>query len=179
MLTKEQQKWLDHLSAIKKIAIVPYNPKTKEVFKIIKAELTKILGKVRISHRGSTAMRISGQGEIDLYIPVCKKDFNDTVAKLVKYLGEAGSLYEYKRARFIKYIDGIKIEIFVINKNDSSWKTSIKFEKYLKGNSKALAEYERLKNRADGQSIRKYYTLKTIFINKILQKIDYENPSSS
>lgn len=171
MLTKEQQKWLDHLSDTKKIAIVPYNPKTKEVFKIIKAELIKILGKVQILHRGSTALKISGQGEIDLYIPVNKKDFDNYVRKLSKYFGEPGSLYKLERARFVKYIDNIKIEIFVINKNNSGWKTSVKFEKYLKGNPQTLAEYERLKSKANGQSIRKYYTLKTIFINKILNRV--------
>lgn len=170
MITKEQQKWLDHLSGEDVIHIIPYDPKTKEVFKIIKAELIKILGNVRISHRGSTAMRISGQGEIDLYIPVSKKDFNNFVVKLSKYLGNPGSLYELERARFVKYIDGIKVEIFVINKNSSNWTMGVKFEKYLKNNPKALSEYERLKNKADGLSVKGYYTLKTVFINKILRR---------
>ncbi|MCX6779273.1 MAG: GrpB family protein [Candidatus Magasanikbacteria bacterium] len=168
MLTSEQKKWLDHLSDTKKISVVPYDSKIKEVFKMIKAELIKILGKVRISHRGSTFLKISGQGEIDLYIPVNKKDFNVFIVKLSNYLGEPGSLYEFKRARFVKYLDGIKIEIFVINRNDSGWKNSIKFEKHLKNNPKALQEYEKLKIKANGLSVKEYYTLKTIFINKIL-----------
>ena len=170
MLTPEQQKWLNHLSDTKTIAIVPYNPKTKDAFKIIKAQLISILGNVIISHRGSTAMKISGQGEIDLYIPVSKNIFDDCVAKLSKHFGEPGSLYEFKRARFIKYIDNIKIEIFVINKNDSGWKNGIQFEKYLKTYPKALEEYEKIKNKLNGASIRQYYTSKTIFINKILKK---------
>lgn len=169
MLTKEQKVWLAHLSNTNRVKIVPYNPKTKEVFKTIKSELFKVFGDVRISHRGSTALKISGQGEIDLYIPVNKKDFNNYVGKLTDFLGAPGSLYELKRARFIQYIDDIKIEIFVINKNDSGWKESIKFEKYLRNNPKALSEYEELKNRADGFSIRQYYTIKTVFINKILK----------
>lgn len=169
MLTPEQQKWLDHLSDTDKIIIIPYNPKTKDVFKIIKAELRSVLGEVRISHRGSTALGISGQGEIDLYIPVNKKDFDNYVVRLAKYLGEPGSLYAFKRARFVKYVENIKIEIFVINKNDKGWKDSVKFEKYLKNNKTALAEYEKLKSEADGLSLRKYYTQKIIFINKILR----------
>jgi GrpB-like predicted nucleotidyltransferase (UPF0157 family) len=160
MLTSDQKKWLDHLSDTEKVVIVPYNPKTRTIFKVIKIELIKILGKVKVLHRGSTAMKISGQGEIDLYIPVCKKDFNNTVAKLAKHLSEPGSLYEFKRARFVKYIDNIKIEIFVINKNDIGWKTSVKFENYLSNNPKALNEYEKLKSRANGLSIKEYYTLK-------------------
>ena len=101
MLTPEQKQWLNHLSDTEKIKVVPYNPKTKEIFKLIKTELTKILGSVQILHKGSTALEIAGQGEIDLYIPTNNKDFNDYVKKLTRHLGKPGSLYEFKRARFI------------------------------------------------------------------------------
>lgn len=169
MLTKEQEKWLSHLGDENKIDIIPYNPKTKAVFKIIKKDLIKLLGKTRISHRGSTALKISGQGEIDLYIPATKKNFNIYLDKLIKYLGQPGGLYPLERVRFVKYIDGIKIEIFLINKNNSGWKNCIRFERYLKKNPKSLCEYERLKTIIRGVSTRKYYTVKTKFINKILK----------
>jgi hypothetical protein len=32
MLTKEQEKWIDHLSDVEKIKIISYNPKTAVVF---------------------------------------------------------------------------------------------------------------------------------------------------
>lgn len=168
MITKEQQIWLDHLSDTTKISIILYNPETRIIFKTIKDNLVKVLGKVRISHRGSTNLKISGQGEIDLYIPVTKKQFNIQLEKLISYLGEPGSLYPLKRVRFIKYINDIKIEIFLINKNDQGWKDSLMFEKYLKSNHKVLSEYEKLKSKCDGFSVKKYYTVKTAFINKIL-----------
>jgi len=168
MLTAAQKIWLDHLSDTDKISITPYNPKTREVFKIIKSDLLKVLGKTRISHRGSTNLKISGQGEIDLYIPVGKKYFNSYLQKIIKFLGEPGSLYEFKRARFIKYINGVKIEIFLVNQNDSDWKDSVKFEKYLKNNPTALRNYEKLKAKCNGFSVRQYYKIKTEFINKII-----------
>lgn len=168
MINIEQQAWLNHLDDSDHIKIVPYNPKAKEVFKVIKARLIKVLGNIRISHRGSTALKISGQGEIDLYVPVSKKDFNVTVKKLEKHLGKPGSLYALKRARFVAYIDSIKIEIFVINKNDSGWKMSVRFETRLKNNPKMLRDYEKLKIKANGLSTQKYYTLKIAFINKVI-----------
>lgn len=169
MLSQKQKKWLNHLDDTNKIDIIPYDPKTKEVFSICKKDLIKALGRVKISHRGSTALKISGQGEVDLYIPATKKNFNNYLKRLVKHLGEPGSLYPFERARFVKYIDNIKIEIFLINKNNDGWKNSVKFEKYLKQNSDALNEYEKLKNDTKGVSTKKYYTAKTIFINKILK----------
>ncbi|MCX6793396.1 MAG: GrpB family protein [Candidatus Falkowbacteria bacterium] len=169
MINQEQQAWLNHLNDSDHVKIIPYNPSVKEVFQIIKAELIKILGNIRISHRGSTALKISGQGEIDLYIPVSKKDFNITIKKLEKYLGKPGSVYEFVRARFVKYIENTKIEIFVINKNDEGWKASVRFEKYLKNNPRVLKEYERLKIKANGLSTRKYYAIKIAYINKVIE----------
>jgi len=32
MLTKEQEKWIDHLLDVEKIKIIPYNPETAVVF---------------------------------------------------------------------------------------------------------------------------------------------------
>ena len=32
MLTKKQKKWIEHLSNVDKIKIIPYNPKVKIVF---------------------------------------------------------------------------------------------------------------------------------------------------
>src|SRR3989339_407507 len=163
MLTKEQKIWINHLSNTDIIKVIPYNPKTKDVFRIIKKDLKKILGNVRISHRGSTALKISGQGEIDLYIPTTIKDFNRYLDKLTKHLGKPGSVYPLERVRFVKYIDDIKIEIFIINKNNSGWKNSIKFEQALRKNKGLLNKYEKLKQSCDGLSVKKYYAKKTEF----------------
>lgn len=174
MITKEQQSWISHLSNTKKIKIIPYNPEAEVVFGKIKREIQKVLGeKIKVFHRGSTKLKISGQGEIDLYIPVNKKDFNNHLKKLLKYFGEAGTIYPLIRARFVKYINGIKVEIFLINKNSADWKNGLKFENYLKNNCNALSEYEKLKKRCDGFSVREYYKEKINFINEVLEKNKY------
>ncbi|MCX6781892.1 MAG: GrpB family protein [Candidatus Magasanikbacteria bacterium] len=168
MLTPEQQEWVNHLSDTNIISVLPYNPKTKTIFKMIKKDLINVLGKTRISLRGSTALGIAGQGEIDLYIPISNRNFNVYLDKLIKYLGQPGSVYPLRRVRFVKYIDDIKIEIFLINKNHSDWKRSIKFEKILRNDPNALKEYETLKIQNDGTSPRNYYAKKIEFINNML-----------
>ena len=173
MLSNEQKKWLDHLNDTDKINIIPYDPKTKIIFNVIKKDLLKILGNTRMSHRGSTALKIFGQGEVDLYIPVSEKYFNKYLKKLINSLGQPKSLYTFKRVRFVKYLDNIKVEIFLINKNDNNWKQIIKFEKYLKQNLEALKKYERIKINANGLSTKKYYTAKLTFLNQILKLNSY------
>lgn len=168
MLTAEQENWVSHLDN-KKVKIVPYNPKTKLVFQKIKTEIQKNLGKVDVKHRGATSFGISGQGEIDLYIPVPKNLFDKYLEKLIAFLGKPGSVYSLERARFVKFIENIKIEIFLINKETDNWKNSVKFENYLKKHPEFLKKYEKLKEQGNGLSTQKYYRRKIEFINKILK----------
>ena len=169
MLTSDQKAWLDHLNDSDCVRVVPYDPKVKQVFQKIKSDLIAVLGKVPIVHKGSTALKIAGQGEIDLYLPVARKRFNLYLDKLKDYLGVPGSVYDLRRVRFVKYIDKIKIEIFIINRNGLDWKNSIKFERRLKNNPKALKAYEKLKLDNAGKTTKGYYTKKIEFINKVLE----------
>lgn len=110
MLTQDQEKWIKSLeSKTNKIKIIPYDSKTKEVFEKIKKEILTALGKAEVFHCGSTNMGISGQGEIDCYVPVSEMKFDEFVEKMIKCFGSAGSIYPLRRSRFVKYIDGIKI----------------------------------------------------------------------
>lgn len=165
MLTEEQEKWINHLSDERKVEILEYNPKVKDVFEVAKKKILNFLPEMDVLHCGSTALEISGQGEIDLYIPVLEKRFDNYLAKLVAHFGEPGSVYPQKRARFVKYIDGIKIEIFLVNKEADDWKNLIKFENYLRKNKSASREYEKLKQESNGLSVREYYRKKLEFIS--------------
>ena len=108
MLTEDQVKWINHLSATNKTIITPYNPKSKILFKKQKTELHKILGKdITIVHRGASNLGISGKGELDIYIPVPVDKFDELLAKLIHAYGEPGSLYSLERARFNRKVDGV------------------------------------------------------------------------
>lgn len=169
MLTKAQKVWIAHLSEVKTIRIVPYNPKTKIVFKKIKKEMKSVLGKTaRVVHKGATSLGISGQGEIDVYIPVPTKRFNRYLQDMKLAFGEPGSLYPLERARFNLQRDGFKVEVFLINQNSRGWRDGIAFERYLKDHPKALRAYRELKEKGHGLSVREYYRRKIEFINETL-----------
>lgn len=169
MITKDQQKWLDHLSGTDKIIIKPYDPKSHEIFKEVKKKVIKALGKINVFERGASYLKISGQDEIDIYVPVPPKDFDIYVEKMTKIFGKPGSNYPLVRARF--RIPGYKkhIDVFIINKKDKGWIDSEKLTKYLKTHKEALNEYRKLKEGGGGLSIKEYYTRKIIFINKVLK----------
>ena len=157
-------------SKTNKIKIVPYDPKTKEVFEKIKKEIQTVLGEAEVFHRGATGLGISGQGEIDCFIPISENLFNEYLKKMIKRFGPAGSIYPLRRARFVKYIDEIKIEMFIINEKSFDWTNSLKFENYLKSHTEALEAYKKLKEDCEGLSVSEYYRRKTEFINDILAK---------
>jgi GrpB-like predicted nucleotidyltransferase (UPF0157 family) len=168
MITKEQEKWISHLGE-EKIKIIPYDPKTKIVFEKARQEVQEVLGNVNVAHHGATSLGISGQGEVDLFIPVDEKCFGYYLEKLIGYFGTPGSIYALERARFVKYIDDIKVEIMLVNREKDGWRNSVKFKNSLLENPNLLNEYRKLKENSNGLSLQKYYRRKTEFYNKIFE----------
>ncbi|MCX6713446.1 MAG: GrpB family protein [Candidatus Vogelbacteria bacterium] len=170
MLSVEQQKWIDHLSDSDLIEIFPYDPRAEEVFKIVREKIQTALGKeINVEHHGATSLGISGQDEVDIYLPVDPSKFNQMVDLLTGVFGPPGSIYE-QRARFPFQVDGKRTDVFVVKADEPGWKDSLRFENYLKNNHTALDDYRVLKETGHGLSLREYYRRKIEFINSILEK---------
>jgi GrpB-like predicted nucleotidyltransferase (UPF0157 family) len=170
MLTSAQIQWLNKLSNKKIVHIHPYDPKIKDTFEKQKEKLVKLLGKVPIYHRGASSLEISGKNDIDIYIPVPEDQFDTLLDKLqTKY--EMGSMSIHNRARFNTILDRIDIEIFLVNELSKDWTDNILFWEFLKNNPAILKKYEKIKAEAEGKSLREYYTIKTEFINEVMELI--------
>ena len=172
MLREDQKKWIDHLSDDSKIKIVPFDPSSQEKFEKVKLLIqSKLSSKIQIEHRGATSLGISGQDEIDIYIPVLPHEFNKYISPLTELFGKPQSHYALERARFVTSEAGKHIDVFLINKKSVGWIEGLKFEKYLKKHPQALEEYRKLKESGDGLNTREYYRKKIEFINDILEKV--------
>ena len=171
MITPEQEKWLSHLDDSNQIKILPFDPSSKKKFELIKKEIRDSLGKkVQVLLKGATGMGISGQGELDIYVPTLPKYFDTTVLSIEKRFGKPKSHYPLQRVRFVTSIEGTKVELFVINKTSKDWIDSCKFEDYVKKNPESLRAYEKLKGTGAGLSTREYHRRKIEFINDILSR---------
>lgn len=172
MLSKKQQDWLKHLSSEKKINILLFDTNTEKIFFKIKNKIQDNLGKgTRVEHRGASSLGISGQDEIDVYVPVSPKKFDSYIPKMIKIFGEPRSAYPLERIRFNEEIDGKKIDLFLINEQHNDWINGCRFENYLKSHPKEFLEkYKKLKEEMNGFSVKDYYTKKNIFISRILNK---------
>ena len=169
MLTPEQEKWINHLSDQDQITIIAFDASAQQKFEAVKARIQAVLGKnVRVEHRGATHLGISGQDEIDVYIPVAASQFNSLLDPLTVAFGPARSHYPLERARFVTFEAGKHIDIFLINDSSQSWLEGVKFEDYLLSHPTALERYRLLKEEGQGLSTREYYRRKVEFINEIL-----------
>jgi GrpB-like predicted nucleotidyltransferase (UPF0157 family) len=170
MLSVEQEAWVNHLSDQDRISIYPYDPGVPEIFDEIKMKIKSVLPEVDVEHHGASSLRISGQDEIDVYIPVEENKFRETVGSVAKFFGEPASFYDLVRARFPFKMRNKRADIMVVNKEAKSWLESIVFERYLTANAQALKEYEKLKELGNGSSTRNYYRAKIEFINSTLER---------
>jgi GrpB-like predicted nucleotidyltransferase (UPF0157 family) len=173
MLTDDQKKWIAHLSEEDKITIVPFDVTAEQKYQRIKQRIQDILGKeISVEHHGATNLGISGQDEIDIYIPVLPAKFNSLINPLKKLFGSPRSLYPLERARFVTEEDSKHVDVFLINKTHEGWTNSVKFEGYLRSHPEALDEYRKLKEEGNGLSVREYYRRKIEFINRIIKKAE-------
>lgn len=171
MLTPAQEKWLEHLNDMDSVEIRSVDSKAGEKFLEIKRRIQSVLGEdVIIEHRGSTNMGISGQGELDVYIPVLPKHFDEMVDAVERILGAPRSRYPLERARFVTYLDETKAEVFVINEQSAGWTDCCRFEGYLKEHPDAMEAYRILKEAGSGLSTQRYYRRKVEFINEVLER---------
>jgi GrpB-like predicted nucleotidyltransferase (UPF0157 family) len=169
MLTPEQEKWVAHLSDDDRVTILPFDNTAQDKFEAVKKRIQAASGQdIRVEHRGATSLGISGQDEIDIYVPVPEDRFNAMLAPLTAAFGDPRSHYPLERARFVTFEDGKHVDIFLINESCKGWLDGIRFENYLKSHPAALEQYRLLKENGHGLSTREYYRRKIEFINEIL-----------
>lgn len=168
-LTAKQKKWVNHLSNDNKIVIIPFDKNAEGIFQNVKKTIQKNTDIEEVIHAGATALKISGQNEIDIFVPILNNQFKKYIKEFSKLFGSPKSMYEGDRARFTFKNRNKRIDVFLINKRKANWKNHVVFESYLKTHPKELVQYEKLKERGGGLSTREYYRQKTEYINKILK----------
>ncbi|MFA6269892.1 MAG: GrpB family protein [Candidatus Paceibacterota bacterium] len=169
MLTPEQEKWVSHLNTTGRVEIFLYDEKAPEKFEQIKAQIQSAIGAdFEILHRGASSMGISGQKEIDVYIPISAEQIEVLTPKMEAVFGKPKSVYTNERTKFLANVDGTKIEIMLTNKEHPSWINGEKFRDCLLANPETLERYKKLKEECAGVNCQQYYRKKIEFINEIL-----------
>lgn len=117
---------------------------------------------------GSTALKISGKGDIDFGVYTSENNWDNVLKVLINYFKKAESLNNKGFARFNTSYKKHDIKV-VLRKGKSALRDK-RLLKYLKLHPKLLNEYEKIKNKYSF-SAREYAIQKNKFLRKTILKI--------
>ncbi len=165
MLTENQKKYLEKLPKEKAEKIIvdsPYNPRTKPIAERLLTLIKETLFEADVRYMGASALGISGQNDVDIYI-ICpsyrkalyRSRLNDSFFKI---FGEEWSWKEGET----------EISVYLSDPDDKNLKEQIEIFEIFTHNPKALREYERVKQSMSGKTYMEYQTAKYEFYNRML-----------
>lgn len=167
MLTRNEEDFLKKIPAEKLVVIKPFNPMVTKVASEIISEIHQVVPGLEVKHLGASALQISGQNDIDIYIFCEPKKFGEYETQLVNKFGEPNSK-KYDSVAWELRREGLEVEMYLTDPTSKPMKRQMKIFSKLE-NSKDLTEkYERLKNSLSGKSFRDYQLAKYEFYHQIL-----------
>lgn len=156
----------------KPVIIKPYDPMSKVVAEKYIKKLDNLFEgfNVEIIHRGSTAFKISGKGDVEIGVYPTEQLWHQVLEKLINQYSRIGVI-EKNYARFNDEIYGFEIEIIVLKGYEAT--VDKKLTNYLMTNQEILKKYEQLKIKY-AFSKREYQNQKDKFFREIVSMIpDY------
>jgi orotate phosphoribosyltransferase len=174
VLTKTQQVYLEGLDkklADSRVFIPPYNPLTTiKARKIIK-RLKKIIPNVRVDYCGSSALKIAGLPDVDLFI------FEENSKRRKFYLGKISKFLKLKpkNEKFKWVEDGIKITLKLANPNEKKRIENNLFFQTLKKDLLLRKKFEEVKLSKNNKKYRDYVIAKMDFTIRLFNVVNPEN----
>ncbi len=155
--------------SIKQVEIKPFDPESLNIANEYITLLQNLLRnfQVTIIHRGSTAMGISGKGDIEIGIYPDAQNWDSVIEVLKQHFGEPGNI-EPDYVRFNDEKNGFEIEI-ILQKGENA-RIDRALTDYLKKHPDLLKEYEQLKLQYS-YSKREYQIQKDKFLRRVIDSI--------
>ena len=166
MLTENQNKYLAKLSserASKAIIIKPYDSILADIAEKVIIKIKREIPDIDVRFMGASALKISGQNDIDIYI-MCK---NDELKEI--YLSKLKLIFgEQIKNKWHWYENEIEISVYLSNPENQNMKEQLEIFDILNTSPELLKEYELLKSSLNGKPYNEYQTAKYKFYNRVL-----------
>ena len=167
MLKPDEIDYLNKVPKDKKVKIYPFSSKSTEVAKEIINIIHNTYPDLEIKHVGASALKISGQNDLDIYIFSNPKNFDKYLPGIIEIFGEPlhrhETFCEWKLQK-----EEFNIELYLTAKDSPTMQKQIKVFETLRDNPDLLEEYEKLKKSMNGKSFKEYQEKKYEFYHKIL-----------
>lgn len=167
MLTQGEINFLNKIPEDKIVNIFPYNPQLEKTAQEIIKRVKSAFPNLEIIYMGASALKISGQGDIDIYCLAKPQDFSQYLPGLTEIFGSPKSskidsiAWELER-------NNVPIELYLTDPSSEPMKRQIAIFKKLQSDSKLLLEYEKLKKSFSGKTFKEYQMNKYEFYHKML-----------
>lgn len=166
MLTLEEKKYLEGLPTQESHRIVhiqPYNSVIANIANgIVRALEQQLPVGTDIRFMGASALGISGQNDIDIYVLVSDVEQARYLLQLEQVLGKQ------ENHKWHWYEQGYEVSIYLADPSSPSQKRQIDMHTALHNSPELLREYEQLKSAMNGKTYVEYQKAKYEFYNKVL-----------
>lgn len=167
MLTWDEEDYLSKIPKDKMVLIKPYNKRIKEIAGEINRKISSAVPGLEIRHMGASALEISGQGDIDIYIFCHPKDFDKYIPSFVSVFGEPKSK-KYDSIAWKLSKERYEVEIYLTDPSSKPMQRQIAIFEVLKNDKKLLDKYKKIKEELNGKSFIEYQKRKYEFYHQIL-----------
>lgn len=169
MLTEGQQNYLlklDPERANTPVFVNTFDPRTKVIAKEIMGKIKNEIPDADIRFMGASALGISGQNDVDIYI-ICPHDIKENyLFKLKPVFGEQiKNKWQWEE-------EEIEVSVYLSDPTDQKFQEQLDIFDLLKNDHKILQEYEKLKEQMNGKSYKEYQVAKYEFYNRVLNITD-------
>jgi hypothetical protein len=169
MLKPDQARYLETIPKDKVVTIQPYTQHQQEVADIIIAEVKSVSPDIDIRLLGAVGLKISGQGDLDMYMLCPAADFHHYLPGLIEKLGPP--LHEHPESVEWGFTrDGIEVELYLTDPTSAPMQDQLKIYEILSTDEQLRLEYEKLKADANAKPFRDYQRAKYEFYNRLLAK---------
>lgn len=173
MLTDSQIRYLNSISKTRTVNVYPFDTeKVKIIFESILDRVRSSISEVwPIQFLGSSALEISGQKDIEVFILCPSNSFQPYIPMLTKEFGSPNPWIKGTTSIGWEWEeDGYNIELYLTDPKAPETIEQLQVFDLLKENQKLRDEYETLKLSFDGKSYQDYQKAKYRFFNRILEK---------
>jgi len=167
MLTWGEEDYLSKIPEDKKVKIFPYDEKIEKIANEIIGKVHNYLPELEVRHMGASSLKLSGQGDIDIYIFSRPGDFGKYKPKLVEVFGDfKNEKYDSVAWKFEE--KGHDVELYLTDPTSEPMQRQIEVTQKLKESNTLRNEYKMLKEELNGKSFREYQRKKYEFYHKLL-----------
>ena len=167
MLSPDEEDFLSKIPSDKVVSVKPFDQKVHQISDEIIQNIHADLPELEVRHLGASALGISGQGDIDIYIFSKPEEFDKYIPQLERIFGSPKSRkFDSVAWKFEK--DGHEIELYLTDPTSEPMRKQIKIFDILKSNKDLLTQYEKLKESMNGKSFKEYQRKKYEFYHRIL-----------